>query len=64
MSTDQSGIHIFHIILRYVSSLLWRLGVAPVSSADGRVFLIKHIAFILTGNDDPLSIGYIDGYMR
>ena len=37
------------IFLRYVSSLLWRLGVAPGTSADGRVFLLRHIAFILTG---------------
>ena len=41
------------IFLRYVSSLLWRLGVALISSTDGRVFLRKHIAFLLTGQRRP-----------
>ena len=35
MSTDQSVKHTFCIFLRYVSSPLWRLGVAPVSLYNG-----------------------------
>ena len=44
---------LLRIFLRYVSSLIWGLGVAPASSTDGRVFLIKHITFILTGQRRP-----------
>ena len=49
VSTDQSVYPYFYLFLRYVSTLLWRLGVAPVSYTYGCVFLNKHIAFILTG---------------
>ena len=39
--------YIFRIFLRYVSTLLWRLGVAPANC--GVVFLATDLRFLLTG---------------